>query len=89
MTSASVPPKAVEVFFSYAHEDEKLRDELAKQLKLLKRQGLITDWNDRDGVGLDLHFQSRLARDVTQRFAERNLIQRDRDSRIRWINRRR
>ena len=51
MTSASVPPKAVEVFFSYAHEDEKLRDELAKQLKLLKRQGLITDWNDRDITG--------------------------------------
>lgn len=37
-----------EVFFSYAHEDEKLRDELAKHLKLLERQGIITAWYDRE-----------------------------------------
>jgi hypothetical protein len=36
-----------EIFFSYAHEDELLRDELAKQLSLLKRQGLINAWYDR------------------------------------------
>jgi TIR domain len=39
---------AVEIFFSYAHEDEALRDKLAKHLKLLQRQGLITSWHDRD-----------------------------------------
>ncbi len=39
--------KPLEVFFSYAHEDEKLRDELAKHLKLLKREGVINDWHDR------------------------------------------
>lgn len=37
----------IEVFFSYAHEDEKLRDELAKHLKLLQRQGVISAWHDR------------------------------------------
>ncbi len=37
----------VEVFISYAHEDEDLRDELAKHLSTLKRQGFITDWHDR------------------------------------------
>ncbi len=37
-----------EVFFSYAHEDEKLRDELAKHLKLLERQGVISAWHDRE-----------------------------------------
>ncbi len=38
----------VDIFFSYAHEDETLRNELAKQLKLMKRQGLINEWYDRD-----------------------------------------
>jgi TIR domain len=40
--------KAVELFFSYAHEDEALRDELAKHLKLLERQGIIQSWHDRN-----------------------------------------
>jgi hypothetical protein len=38
----------MEVFFSYAHEDEALCDKLAKHLKLLERQGVITAWHDRD-----------------------------------------
>ena len=37
----------MKLFFSYAHPDESLRDELAKHLSLLKRQGTITDWHDR------------------------------------------
>ncbi|WP_017315038.1 TIR domain-containing protein [Mastigocladopsis repens] len=40
--------RAIEVFFSYAHEDENLRNELAKHLKLLERQGVIEAWYDRD-----------------------------------------
>lgn len=35
------------VFFSYAHADEALRDQLEKQLALLKRQGIIETWHDR------------------------------------------
>jgi hypothetical protein len=42
------PPDLMEVFFSYAHEDEALRDKLAKHLKLLERQGVIKAWHDRD-----------------------------------------
>ncbi|HMG72939.1 MAG TPA: tetratricopeptide repeat protein [Pyrinomonadaceae bacterium] len=42
------PHNSIEVFYSYAHEDEKLRDELKKHLSNLKRQGVITDWYDRD-----------------------------------------
>jgi len=38
----------VKIFFSYAHEDEKLKIELEKQLSLLKWQGLIDIWHDRD-----------------------------------------
>jgi hypothetical protein len=40
--------KTIEVFFSYAHEDEKLRDQLEKHLKLLQRDGVITTWHDRE-----------------------------------------
>lgn len=51
---APTPTGAIEVFFSYAPEDEALRDELAKQLKLMKRQGLITDWYAGDtGAGIE------------------------------------
>ncbi len=46
------PLKSAELFFSYSHKDEKLRDELAKQLKLLERQGLLSSWHDRQiGAG--------------------------------------
>ena len=38
----------MKVFYSYAHEDESLRDELAKHLAILKRHGLISAWHDRD-----------------------------------------
>jgi hypothetical protein len=35
------------VFFSYSHADEVLRDQLEKQLSMLKRQGIIETWHDR------------------------------------------
>lgn len=41
---------AIRIFFSYAHEDEPLRDELAKHLSLMKRRGLIEEWHDRQIV---------------------------------------
>ena len=44
----STPDKKVLVFISYAHEDEKLVDELRKQLSILKRLGVIEEWYDRD-----------------------------------------
>lgn len=42
-----MPQKPVEIFFSYAHEDESLRNELAKHLKIFERQGVINGWHDR------------------------------------------
>lgn len=39
--------KPIEVFFSYAHEDEALRDKLANHLKIFERQGVISGWHDR------------------------------------------
>lgn len=43
------------VFFSYSHADENLRDQLEKQLAMLKRQGVIETWHDRRiGAGQEI-----------------------------------
>lgn len=47
MPDAAAP---IEVFYSYAHEDETLRNALEKHLSLLRRQGLISSWHDRQIV---------------------------------------
>jgi hypothetical protein len=39
--------ESFKLFFSYSHKDESLRDELAKHLTLLERQGVISSWHDR------------------------------------------
>jgi len=42
----------IKLFCSYSHRDEALRDELAKHLKLIERQGLLRSWHDREiGAG--------------------------------------
>jgi len=40
----------VDLFYSYAHEDEALRDELAGHLKIMERRGVIRPWHDRSIV---------------------------------------
>src|SRR5712691_3977808 len=45
MAAESTEP--VEIFYSYAHEDEALRQELEKHLAILKQQGFISGWHDR------------------------------------------
>src|SRR5579864_7606200 len=42
-----MPNLPIEVFYSYAHQDEQLRTELEKHLSLLHRQGLISAWHHR------------------------------------------
>lgn len=65
LMKVSTPTKGIKLFFSYSHKDEKLRNELAKRLALLKRNGLITDWYDRNidagaewGREIDTHLNS-------------------------------
>ena len=44
----AVPGAApVTLFYSYAHEDEPLRDELQGHLMILERRGVIRSWHDR------------------------------------------
>jgi hypothetical protein len=47
MAASPLPPEPIEVFFSYAHEDESLCEKLVKALAVLQRQGIIRDWHDR------------------------------------------
>src|SRR5262249_50357760 len=41
------PGKNIEVFCSYSHKDEELRDQLEVHLVSLRRQNLISMWHDR------------------------------------------
>lgn len=40
--------KAIKVFYSYSHKDEDFRKDLEKHLIILKRQGIIESWYDRE-----------------------------------------
>jgi len=40
-------PEPVEVFYSYSHKDEALRDELENHLSILNQEGIISGWHDR------------------------------------------
>jgi hypothetical protein len=48
MCPSSPTTNALTLFYSYAHEDEPLRNDLDKQLSLLKRQGHLSTWYDRN-----------------------------------------
>jgi CheY-like chemotaxis protein len=37
----------VDLFYSYSHKDQMLRDELAGHLKIMERRGVIRSWHDR------------------------------------------
>src|SRR5262245_47783515 len=47
MAAESATPNPVSLFYSYAHEDETLREELCGHLKILERRGLLSQWHDR------------------------------------------
>jgi hypothetical protein len=50
--SQSLHPKPLKLFYSYSHQDEALRERLEISLALLKRQGIIQAWHDRQiGAG--------------------------------------
>ena len=54
MSSTTEPTRVIEVFYSYAHQDEYWRKKLETHLSTLKRQGLIDVWYDREiGAGVE------------------------------------
>ncbi len=40
--------KTIKIFYSYSHLDVKYLEKLKKSLSILRRQGIIEDWGDRD-----------------------------------------
>ena len=44
----SPAPDPPRLFYSYAHEDEPLRDKLARHLSLLERRSVLSSWHDRN-----------------------------------------
>lgn len=46
-TPAQPLARAINIFLSYAHEDEDLCSSLVKHMQLLKREGLINEWYNR------------------------------------------
>lgn len=59
MESSSANRAALELFFSYSHRDERLRDKLAAHLSQLKHEGLIRDWHDRK-IGAGKEWQGQI-----------------------------
>ena len=58
-----------ELFFSYSHKDESVRDELETHLVMLKRQGVIETWHDRRIVAGD-----EFAGQISERLESANII---------------
>jgi hypothetical protein len=59
----------INLFFSYSHQDEDLRNELDKHLAILKRNGIIDTWHDRRiGAG------SELSSSISKHLKEANII---------------
>jgi TIR domain/NB-ARC domain len=48
MASISQPAKALKLFYSYAHKDERWRKKIETHLIMLQRQGYIISWHDRN-----------------------------------------
>lgn len=55
--------QALKVFYCYAREDSALRDELAKHLRPLRREGLITEWHDRE-IEAGTHWEQEIEKQL-------------------------
>lgn len=51
---------AIDIFISYAHRDEALREELGRHLMLLQRQDVIRTWHDRQ-IGAGTEWQDSIS----------------------------
>jgi len=55
--------KAIRLFYSYSHKDEKLREQLVNHLSLLKRRGVISNWFDRR-IGAGTEWKDQIDRNI-------------------------
>lgn len=62
--ASKLADRSLKVFYSYAHEDEKLCGQLRKHLRSLTREGIVTEWFDREisaGASWDEEISDNLA----------------------------
>jgi Effector-associated domain 1/TIR domain/CHAT domain len=62
-STTPVPLEPIEIFISYSHKDDELREELVIHLSNLRRQGKISAWHDRAieaGAEWETQIKSRL-----------------------------
>jgi hypothetical protein len=50
MDQQQAPTNQITVFYSYAHADERLRKQLETHLSLMRQQGIIAEWHNRQIV---------------------------------------
>ena len=48
MAASNPSRKLIQIFYSYAHKDERFRKQLEEHLTGLKREGIIHGWHDRN-----------------------------------------
>jgi len=53
----------IKLFYSYAHRDEEFRNELEKHLSILKRNGIITEWYDRQ-IKAGMEWESEINQNI-------------------------
>ena len=52
MSTDTTGPKPHQIFYSYSHKDESLREALDEHISILERQGIVQVWHDRNiGAG--------------------------------------
>lgn len=57
--------RKAQIFYSYSHKDELLRDALETHLSILERNGIISQWHDRRilaGRDLDSEIDNHIAK---------------------------
>jgi hypothetical protein len=59
----------IKLFFSYSHKDEELRGELENHLKILLRQGVLSQWHDRN-----IEAGDRWAKEIDRHLDEADVI---------------
>jgi len=69
MAGADQPEKPISLFYSYSHKDEELRNRLEEHLAVLRWNGLIREWHDRN---IDLG--EEWAREIDRNLASADII---------------
>jgi hypothetical protein len=69
MAAGGEPPKPIRLFYSYSHKDEELRLKLQDHLAVLRWNGMIAEWHDRD-----IEAGAEWAKEIDRHLSEADII---------------